>query len=147
MSMHVQFPWTAGDSGTSRYGQLCCFEVGHSGALPSFPRPPALDPSGHESRAEPAAVQVARLRLQLSRPRRHRHAAGDVAGPQPLSRAKAQPTQMDPVASRLRLDPRDVLQQVKTRITAGIEPSCPICAVMPPSLLRLVRASPLACDS
>jgi len=54
---------------------------------------------------------------------------------------------MDPVASRLRLDPRDVLQQVKTRITAGIEPSYPICAVMPPSLLRLVRASPLACDS
>ena len=53
--------------------------------------PPALDRSSHESRAVAAAVEVIRLRLQLSRPRRHRHAAGDVADPQPLSRAKAQP--------------------------------------------------------
>ena len=53
--------------------------------------PSALDRSSHESRAESAAVEVTRLRLQLSRPRRHRHAAGDVADPQPLSRAKAQP--------------------------------------------------------
>ncbi len=52
-----------------------------------------------------------------------------MADPQPRSRAKARPTRtifyIDPLAARLRLDPYDVIQQLRARVTEEIKSVSP----------------------
>jgi hypothetical protein len=84
-------------------------------------RPASLDRCRYKWRSESATVEIARLRRQLGRPRRHYHASNEIADAKPLGRVETQPPKMHPLASRFGLDVGDLRQELWTGLAEQLE--------------------------